>query len=182
MCLKLEAACSSEGRWQAHLASGTFWLKGDPWQEGKSHREPPFPTWPPRADSVLHRSDLKSILAVLHYQHLLQSHMINDGLFPHFCFRGHHERTSHSTAMLGQNSPAPSFPPPVRTKVLPRAWLITGMEGLQLKLGREEGWAVGLKWKEKLKEWDFLFLQCGPLLTIISKLPEWKRIRKQHWD
>ena len=139
---------------------------------------------------VLGWTDLRSGLAVLHYQHVLQRHMINDGLFPHFCFRGHHKRTSHSTVMLDQNSLRPDRPtappsPPAphhMSKILPQAWLITGMAGLQLKLGREEGWALGLKWMEKLKEWEFLFLQRAPLLTIISKLPEWKRIRKQQWD
>lgn len=46
--------------------------------------------------------------------------------------------------------------------------LIRGMAELQLRLGREEGWALELKEMEKLKEGDFLFLQCAPLLTIIS--------------
>lgn len=54
--------------------------------EGRSHRETPFPTWPPIADLVLHWSDLKRGLAVLHYHHPLRKHMINDVLFPHFCF------------------------------------------------------------------------------------------------
>ena len=76
----------SEGKCQAPSASGQLSLQGDPWQKGKSHREPPFPTWPPTADSVFQWGDLKSCLAVSHYQHPLQSHMINDGLFPHFCF------------------------------------------------------------------------------------------------
>lgn len=40
----------------------------------------------PAADSGLPWRDLENGLAVLHYQQLLQSHMINDGLFPHFCF------------------------------------------------------------------------------------------------
>lgn len=43
------------------------------------------------------------------------------------------------------------------------------MAELQGRLGKEEGWAAGLKEMEKLKEGDFLFLQCAPLLTIISR-------------
>lgn len=84
--LRQEAVYLLEVKWQAPSASGQLLWQGNPWQKGRPHREPPFPTWPPTADSGLRWSDLKSILAVLHYQHPLQSHMINDGLFPHFCF------------------------------------------------------------------------------------------------
>lgn len=137
--------------------------------------------WPPIADLVLHWSDLKHGLAVLHYQHPLQNHMINDVLFPHFCFWGHHKRTSHSTGMLGQKSPVPTFPPLLWVRFSPVHDWSQEWQDSSRSWG-EEGWAIGLKWMEKLKEWEFLFLQCAPLLTIISKLPEWKRIRKQQRD
>lgn len=132
-------------------------------------------------NAVLHWSDLQSSLAVLHYQHPLQSPMINDGLFPHFCFWGHHRRTSHSTGLPGQIPPAPALPPLPRGRFSPVHDWSQEWQGSRWSWG-EEGWAVGLKWMEKLKEWEFLFLQCVPLLTIISKLPEWKRIRKHQWD
>lgn len=55
-------------------------------------------------------------------------------------------------------------------KVLPSVLLITDMAELQGRLGKEEGWAGELEEMEKLKEGEFffLFLQCAPLLTIIS--------------
>lgn len=53
-------------------------------------------------------------------------------------------------------------------KALPGVLLITALAEVQGGLEEEEGWAVELKEMEKLKEGELLFLQCAPLLTIIT--------------
>lgn len=77
--------------------------------------------------------------------------------------KGHHTQQTDWV----RTPPAPGLHLVTR-KVLSSVQLITGMAELQRRLGSKEGWALELKEMEKLKEGEFLFLQCAPLLTIIS--------------
>lgn len=103
--------------------------------------------------------------AVFHYQRPLRNPLIDDGLFPRSCLRGHCKRTSQSAGTLGQNSPCP-WSPSCHREGPPH--LIIAVAELQGRLGKEEGWAMELKETEKLKEGELLFLQCAPLLTITA--------------
>lgn len=87
--------------------------------------------------------------AVFHYQRPLRNPLIDDGLFPRSCLRGHCKRTSQSAGMLGQNSPCP-WSPSCHREGPPH--LIIAVAELQGRLGKEEGWAMELKETEKLKE------------------------------
>lgn len=155
-----EAVCLRGVKSPLHPIHKCTVLNGGRFREGQVSLVAPFLTWPPTADSTGATSG-----AVSHYQRPLFNPLIDDGLFPQFCLGGHHERTSSSADTLGQNSRCP-WSPSCHQEGPPQC-AIDHRHGRAPAEARKRG-RTGIKEMENLKEGEFLFLQCAPLLTIIS--------------
>lgn len=119
--------------------------------------------------------------AVSHYQHPLRNPVIDDGLFPHFCLRGHCKRTSSSAGTLGQNSRCP-WSPSCHREGPPQCAIDHSCGSTPEKAGKRGRMDSGVKGDGKVKRGrTFIFAMC-PSANHYCKLPEWKRVRKPQWD